>query len=239
MLEALKKQFSVQWKDWLGMGLLLPGAWIIGTGLHYIIIKTDSDVTSYFPMGTLMAALVAGLCAVIMGVLQLGFSFNMEVSMGFTRAEFFLSYYVVSFVFSAFYTGILSLLNLAETVLEKHLYPDMSCEIDFLPYILKGGIPAAAVVCLISGFCGVLILRFGKKVSWGLWTLWMLCAIVFPQLHNAAETAPDSLFGWIGNKIGWMFSGFTVNEVIGIAAVLSIFSLVGAWMYLRNQQVTS
>ncbi|MDO4337833.1 MAG: hypothetical protein Q4C91_07065 [Eubacteriales bacterium] len=239
MLEALKKQFSVQWKDWMMMSLLLPGVWALGAGLHYVLIRMDSEVTSYFPMGTLMAALTAGVCAAIMGILQLGFYFNMEISLGFTRAGFFLSYYAVSFVFSAFYTGILILLNLIERILEKYLYPDLSCEIDFLPYLLKGGIPAAAAVCLVSGFCGVLILRFGKKASWGIWALWMICCVGGPQIFNAAEAAPDSLFGWIGNKIGWMFSGFTVKEVIAAVAVLSVLSLAGAWGYLRKQQVTS
>lgn len=239
MLEVLKKQFTVQWKDWMGMTLVPLGAWILGLGLHYMVVRLDSTVTSYFPAGTGMAVLAAGLCTVIMGIVQLGIYFNMEVSMGCTRLRFFVSYYVVSFVFSACYIGIILLLNIAERVLEKRLYPNLSCEIDFLPYLLKGGIPAAAAVCLVSGFCGVLILRYGRKAFWVLWAVWMICTIGLPRIHEAMEEAPNSLFGWIGNKIGFLFSGFTANEVIGIAAAVSLLSLAGAWLYLRKQQVMS
>ena len=238
MLEGLKKQFIVQWKDWMGMILLPLGAWIVGLGLHYMIVRMDSEVTSYFPMGTLMAALAAGLCAVLMGIIQLGLYFNMEVSMGCTRLRFFVSYYVVCFVFHSLYIGVIILLNLAERVLDKQLYSNLSCEIDFLPYLLKGGIPAAVAVCLVSCFCGVLILRYGRRAFWVLWAIWMICTVGIPQIHSAAEEAPDSLFGWVGNKIGFLFSGFTLNVVIAIAAVVSILCFAGAWLYLRKQQVT-
>lgn len=239
MLEALKKQFAVQWKDWMTITLVILGGWLLGIGLHFMITRLDSEAVSYFPMGTLMGALAAGVSAVLMGIIELGFYFNVEVSMGCTRVRFFCSYYVVFFVFSVLYTGIVILLNLAERVLEKQLYPGWECEIDFFPYLLKGGIPAAAAFCLVSGFCGALLLRYGKKAFWVLWVIWMVCAVGIPQIHEATEKAPNSLFGRIGTHIGGLFGRFTVNEVISIVAALSILSLVGAWLYLRKQQVTS
>lgn len=238
MLEALKKQFAVQWKDWMGVAVVIPCTWVGGLVMYFIITRLDSDVTGYFSMGTLIAIFCTVLCVGIMGTLQLGVYFNMEVSMGCTRRRFFLSHYVVSFVFCFFYLGLVILLNLAEKYIQEQLYPKLSCEIDFLPYLLKWGIPAIAATCLISGFCGALLLRYGRKAFWVLWAVWMICAVGIPQIHSATENAPNSLFGWIGKKIGWIFSGFTVNMFIGIMVVISILSLAGAWIHLRNQQVT-
>lgn len=96
-----------------------------------------------------------------------------------------------------------------------------------------------AAIIFLCGFMGTLILRYGKKAFWVFWVIWMFCFIVLPRIHDAAEEAPASLFGRIGNAVIGTFTGMTLNVIIGIAAVLSILSLAGSWMYLRKQQVVS
>lgn len=239
MWEAVKKQWTVQWKDWRILMLFILGGWIFGMILHFVIVALDSSITSYFPMGTVMAVVIAGLCAGVMWAIQLGFYFNLEISMGSTRKGFLISFYLVGFLFELCYIGEIILLNLAERVLERQLYSDLECEIDILPYLLKWGVPAMAAIMFLCGFMGTLILRYGKKASWALWLIWMFCFLVLPRIHDAAEKAPDSLFGRIGNAVIGTFEGMTLNVIVGIAAVLSILSFAGSWIYLRKQQVVS
>lgn len=239
MGKMIKKQFGVQWKDWSHLILLILGIWILGVVLHYVIVRVDDTVTTYFSMGTLMAMIGAVFAAGIMGLIQIGFYFNMEISMGCTRKGYFISYYITALVFEIFYLGIIVLLNLAERVLEKHIYTGLKSEVDFLPYILKWGLLAAAAVCVISGFCGTLLLKYGKKAFWVLWCIWMFGCLVLPKIRRISEDAPNSFLGKIGNGTAELLKGIPVYAFAALTGAAILVGLGISWQNLRKQQVTS
>lgn len=239
MIQAIKKQFQVQLADWLWIVLVIIGANVFGQILHLVIIKTDETAETSFAMGTFFALVVTLIVLLITAFSQLGTYFNVEISMGFTRLHFFISYYVFCVIFSL--AGVLAvmLINLLENRILEIAYPSLPNEIYFMPYLIKYGFPAAVLLPIVAIFCGVLMLRFGRKVFWVIWVIYMLAALGIPTIMDHAETAPESLYGRIGIMCIGLFEKIPVNVWVCLGIVLVIVSFAGSWLLLRKQQVTA
>ena len=239
MLTTIEKQFRILWGEWLVIAAMILGGFAVGLILHTIIMRLDSTAESYFSMGTIMAMVMGVMYCFILSITQIRLYFNMEISMGCTRKQFFVSYFVVCLVVDLVYPLALAVLGIGENALNRAWYPNLTNEIDLVPYILKWGIPTAILITIAAGFCGVLLLRFGRPAFWILWAIWMILAIGLPQIHDAMKEAPDSLFGRIGNAVFGAFGGVSRSAVIGAAAILGLACLAGSWFFVRRQQVTS
>lgn len=238
MFVTIRKQFLIQWRDWLWMLLIIFGGALAGIALHYLIVLIDHETVSYFALGTVMACIVTVFLGGVMIVSQFIIYFNAEVSMGCTRSRFMVSVCVVDFLFMVLYAAAAVFVNCAENALDRILYPGMSCEINFLPYLLKWGIPAAAFLCILCIFIGILILRFGKKAFWVLWFLWMFGCVGIPQIMEAAEEAPNSLFGRIGITCAGIINNTSIHTMIILGVLVCALSLGITWQLIRKQQVT-
>lgn len=239
MRETIKKQFYVQWKDWIWFFGLVLGGYVIGMILHYVLTVTDSTATSYFPLGTIMGMAMAGVYLFVMVLVQIRIYFNLEVSMGCTRAGFLVSFYLVNAAGTLLGAGFLTVLEAAENALDGLLYPGLEREVDLLPYLLKWGVPAAVAVPMLAGFMGALLIRYGRKAFWVLWGLWMFGALVLPRILEAASEAPETLYGRVGGWIAREFGAVSTNVWIAAGAVGSLLCLAGSWMLIRKQQVVS
>lgn len=238
MLKTLKKQFEIQKQNGIFIMVFTLGMFLLGKVLFHMIAYFDGELESWFPMGTLMACIMAAMFVVI-SLLTLRSYFNMEISMGCTRARFFVTYYMVYFVFSVISLAWILLLCKIENIWNSMLYPELPCDLDFFPYLLKWGLPAAVVVVLLGGFGGALLMRYGKWAGWTMWAIWMIVCVGFPRLEEASENTPESLPGRLGTSLGEAVLSVP-TEVWGIlAAVICLGSLAGAWIILRKQQVTA
>ena len=93
------------------------------------------------------------------------------------------------------------------------------------------------MITIAAGFCGVLLLRFGRPAFWILWAIWMILALGLPQIHVAMEEAPESLFGRIGNIAADAFGSIPWNVAVGLIAVVGMACVAGSWFFVRSQQV--
>lgn len=239
MIQAIKKQFQVQVMDWLWMILVIIGANIFGQVLHGIMIRTDEAPETCFAMGTIISLMLVLMFLIVMAFSQLVTYFNAEISMGCTRLHFFVSYYVVCAVFGVVGIFIAMGLNLLENRILEVLYPALPNEIYFMPYLIKYGIVAAVLIPMVSIFCGALMMRYGRKVFWVIWGIYMLAVLAVPSILDHAETAPNTLYGRIGTVMIGIFGNIPVSVWVCLGAVVVIVSFVGSWILLRKQQVTA
>lgn len=239
MLSALKKQLRIQYMDGILLMCLAVGGSLAGMVLLTVIMHSDQGAESYVPLGTIFGMIMAVFYTVIMNLVQIQIYFNLEVSMGCTRSRFFVSFYMVSFMFNLIGVCLLTVISLADQALCSVMYPDCMNEIELTPYLLRWGILAAAAITMISGFLGALLMRFGKRAGWILWALWMFGCIVLPRITEAVSEAPDSVFGKIGSVLIHLIRMVPGDMWVCIVGVISLLGLGGAWILLRKQQVTS
>lgn len=237
MILTMKRQMRVVWRDWIWSFLLIFGVELFGAVLFYIIYRTDGEITGYFALGTMMAAIIAAIYAGLMIMLQVSICFNLEVSMGCTRKHFFVSYYLVSFVELLLNWGLMILLNVIDRRLSRWMYPELTEEVNYFPYLLKWELPVTAGIVTLGVFCGAVLMRFGKKAFWVLWCLWMILCIGGPRVWNAVEDAPGSVFGRIGTGIGMIVKAVPTDTWIGSILCISLLGAVAAYLLLKRQQV--
>ena len=238
MADAFKKQIKVLWPDWLSVTALIFGFYIVGDILCQIIMRTDKDVNSYFAAGTVVGGCVAALFIVLLLAVEVSVHFNLEISMGFTRKYFWASYFTVSFAGCILNVAFLAVLNAVENSFLKMLYPGWENEIDFQPYLLKWGLLAALILAVAGCLCGILIMRFGRKAFWTLWALWMIGFLGVPRIADAVESAPNSLFGKIGNAAAGFAGSIPLQNWVVFAIVASVAGLAASYILIRRQQVT-
>lgn len=237
MLEAIKKQFQVQWKDWIWYGLITAGVWAIGCIVFGILLANEEEGT-YFELGTIMGCAVVVMMGLFTSMIQVRMSFDMEVSMGCTRLRFFVSYYIVNIVMNVLIVLLLMLLCAAEREIYAMVFRGRKEEIDIMGWIVQLAVPLALAGPMVGGFGGALVMRFGQKAFWAEWAVWMLLCVGGPRIIDAAKDAPQSLFGVIGNGIGRILNILPVDGWIAAGTAVCLACCAGSWLVLRKQQVT-
>lgn len=240
MKEAIRRQIRAQWKDWLVVTAVLSGVVIFGNILLFIIIHASGE--EIFPMGILLGAgvlVIFGMLSSLGGTVSY---FNMEVSMGSTRGQFFLSHLLTDIGGMLLNLLWLMLLSALERALCGVLYPRAGSEELFATaqgYLLRYGFAAVLLLSAVGCFCGALTLRFGRRATVVLWVLYMAGAIGVPNVFSAAEDAPDSFFGRLGSKLLSVAERVPGGLWVLLGAALALVSLAGAWLLLRRQAVTA
>ena len=234
MLQAVKRQFRVQWRNWTVNYILAVILGIAGVMLFFIIMMLDREGNKYFTPGTLSGCMCVTMICILSGIILMKESFNLEVSMGCTRSRFFVSFYVVSLMGVLLCVPLLLLIYLAEKMLYSSVFPDFVSTVDLFPYILKIGSLAAVVIPMISVLGGALLLRFGRKAFWGIWAVWMTGSLGIPHILDLAKETPDSAWGGF-ISILHMVSG---NAWFLIAGLTGLTSIAVAYLIIRKQQVS-
>lgn len=238
MLEAVKKQFCIQWDALvLGIFVTLCGS-LFGMILFYLVAHFDKDVTTYFQLGALIGMLFSGMYSILMVTAQMQFYFNLEVSMGCIRKHFFFSFFLLSFLENLVSVVLLIAIAYGENALYAAWYPALEKEYDFIPLLQKAGVLAALAIPMVAGLCGALILRYGRKARWTFWGVWMIGCIGIPRIIEAAIHAPNSLFGILGNSIIKMVRAVPANVWIGAVSVFCLACFAVSFLFIRKQAVT-
>lgn len=238
MLQLIRKQLRAQGTDVIWGPVIMLAAGIVGMSIMFAMMKFDVADGEWFCLGTMLGGIVAAFYGFIWISAGIGFYFNMEVAMGCSRKEFFFSYYLTGFVMNGVYAIIMAIMCIIENALGRMLYPGMENDIDLLYYIIRGGIPAVVVLTVIGGFCGTLVLRYGKKAFWVLWAIWMVLCLGGPRISDAVSDAPDSVFGKIGTAVEVLLESVSVNIWILFGAAIVAACGVADFLMLRRQQVT-
>lgn len=239
MTGALKKQLKVMLDEILFFYLLILGGCLAGVIIMQILIRVDKSIDTYFPLGALIGAMMFLFYAFIVTITGFRQYFNMEISMGCTRKQFFFSYFTVSVLGNAVGGLLVRAFGHAEETVYPVLHPHMSMEYgaSMLSYAIRYCIPAALVVTIFGIFFSAMMLRFGRKAFWVFWTLWMIGCIGGPRIYDAVSESPKSVLGMLG---GALYQGFrSVPGTIWRMAVviLCMACLVISYVIVRKQQV--
>ena len=238
MLDMIRKQFLIQKDDLIGGAVIAVGAGLFGTILLQIIYYLKPDAaTEYVPLGTLLAGMVAVIFAGAFIMVQFSLYFRLVISMGGVRKYFFWAFLAVSLIQSFVMYVIVLLTHLGDRFLNRSRYPEMKVVVDVWPYLLKWGVPVVVFLVIGSTILGALGMRFGKYAYGIFWVLWMTMCIVFPRIMGAAEDAPDSVFGRIGNTAIDFCSGIPGSIWTAAAAVFSVAAMLGTYRIIRKSSV--
>lgn len=81
-------------------------------------------------------------------------------------------------------------------------------------------------------------MRFGKKIHFVLWGLWMLTCIGGPRIIEAVEEAPESVFGKFGSLLAMITKVVPGSAWLTGGVVFCIVGFLVTYGILRRQQVT-
>lgn len=239
MLTVIKKQIRVQWENWMACLAIILGGWLVGGVLFRVISGFLAEETKeYIPIGTVMGAALAVIFLGFIGMMSLELYFNLEISMGCTRGRFFVSYYLTCLIINLMGAGLVVLTAIAENQIGLWLYPDLEKSVNLIPYLLEWGVPVAVFLSVFSVLWGALGMRFGKKIHFVLWGLWMLTCIGGPRIIEAVEEAPDSVFGKFGSLLAMITKAVPGSAWLTGGVVFCIVGFLVTYGILRRQQVT-
>lgn len=238
MVQAIKRQFQVQWKDWAWLNVVIFGCGIVGCVLFYIIANTgDERITDWFAMGTVLAGLFSIIFLMVLSVVQMPLHFNIQIAMGSTRKQFMVSWLAVGVAEAVVAVLLVMGICFCENKVCAVLYAGLPNEINFLPYLLKYGVLVAAAAMILGTFAGALIMRFGRVAFWILWALWMFICLGLPGMEEAALSVPDSFYGKIGTVLMQFVRGISANTWVALAVAGSLAALAGIYGILHKQAV--
>lgn len=238
-LGMIKRQACVKRREIFFSCAAISAAFLFGIVLMRIVILSDKSVTTYFPLGTTMAFGVYCIMAFVLTFSGLRIHFNIQISMGSTRKAFFYSFFLVQAAFNLAVTLLVWLLEKAESMLYTRIYVGMALEQAPVvqPLLWVGCAALAFAIPMVTFFICALTMRFGTKVIWGFWGLWMLLSIGIPQMHEASINAPESVLGQMGKAVFGIILTVPIKRWILFGVLICAGCFVGSYLIIRRQQV--
>ena len=223
-----------------GLFLILFGmvcAFLFGGLLVTIIMYTDDDPGSWFCMGTLIACLA--LVAVSLFTAALGYpqEFMLALSMGRTRKDFMLSYYLRTVLQLAL--GWLLILPLHQIELRSYtlLFPQYQNEIYFgFLTDWRVLVPVFLLLPIISMFLGALYGKYGKKGMLAFYFLWLFCCFVLPRMFEHEEPG-EGVLDQVAFGLMRTIQVVPVSVWIGFGVVTLVFMAMATIKFGMEQMV--
>lgn len=240
MLEKIKAVWKLGISElYFGLGVIIFCG-IFGMSLMAMLVKLDTTVTEFVPLGSIMAVVVWLAFNIFFGIFSYGNFFNVALSLGCTRKDFMLGSSAACWLNMLLSAAAAAIVYLAERSLGSILYPKLQYN-EIVEEKLNYWIIIAIIVLLpiVRMFLGALILKFQTKAFWGIWVLWMVCFWGVPGLISYAENHPQSLRAEFLNGIREFvthMSVFAGSAMLGIFAVVAVTISV---LLLRKQAVTN
>lgn len=240
-MKVIYETWKLNKKDLLIILGPMAGAWLFGVIIVAVIMNVPAlEAEDYALMGGFMMLIVWVAVNLFVGAFTLEKQFGMAVSMGRSRKEFILTYWIIYTlnVLLEFFSIIL--LDKVERVLASWLYRGMPCDFDPMPYLLDWRLILGILIVVpaVNLFLGMLIMKFQRKAFWGIWVVWMLGSIGLPRLvHFVDENAHHPVAQALNSMIEAVVSLGATGGFLLAAAVGVVLMLI-AGMVLRKQPVT-
>jgi len=214
---------------------------IFGIVLIKIIVSVDSTIEGYAVLGTFVAMFLGIIVTLISAVFSYGAKFNLAVSMGCTRKEFFLSYWGGSLLFVAIEIAAVLVFGILETGLGKIMYANSLLfeEVNFLTYLMDYRVIAGLLLMVpaVGIFVGALTLKFQTKAIWAMWVVWMVACLGGAKVHDIISENPDSILADVAGSVFHFFKTVTGPVLILLfLAVCAIMFAISA-ILLHKQEV--
>lgn len=237
MIQSIRKQMKVSFGDW-GIGLgFTAGCLVFGLIFSRIMMAIEpfepaEEAALTVTFGTLGAAIYV--------ILYMGFSllinFKLQVSMGETRRDFVVSYYITGVVGSMVLVLFVALAAAGTQAIYTWFYGEEVIS-DLILTILKWGIPAAFALPAVSSMGGALVLRFGKTAAWIIWAIWMIGGLGLPRFAENISEMPDSAVVRISTRLMSMLGNFSEGTWIILILLAGVIGLVVETCLLLRQEV--
>ena len=202
------------------LGITAVG-YLIGLIVVFIVMNVAKENTCA-TAGTMLAVIAFAFIHLFGITLSFMGDFNMAISLGATRKSFVSGYVLFNLLEIAVLELEIVVFGVVEKLLLENAFPQAVMEIDLV------------VFTAVEMFFGAVILRYGMKVLWILWAVWMIICLV-PM--NIAKN--EKLSGELA-KLGLFLGGkFTPQGIVALVIALTIVIAVITWNILRKQRVTA
>lgn len=209
-------------------------------GILVLVLMTyfeggEPDYT-VFRMGTVMSCIFFCFVSVMMGMFGMGGYFNWHVGFGKTRKSFFLCDVATEFCWNFINLMIIWGLSFVEDGIIKLFFSSYREESKILWGMFGWMIPFFALfMTVIREITGTLKMRFGNKVFWIIWGIWMfICMVPVKIGENKSGKAAEMIEG----ITAWV-KGVSVTGWVLMGTALVILLLAVSWLLMRKQMVKS
>lgn len=212
--------------------LLLAFGVIFGNVIHEVVLLVDkSDDITVFPLGTFMVLVFIFGFVLYIGSIADVTRFNLLISQGCTRHEYFYGRVIENVVEIVLGIGIAYGCNRYEMWKFKTFYKDIPVELDISDlFKFKFIVPALLLVSAIAFTASVCIMKFGVKAQWSLWFIFMFICAGVPRLMEEVTKHMNT------EKILANLELFQYT-IIGIVVIISIGLLVIDRLVILKQEV--
>lgn len=224
MISLLKKTWLYSIRELWQMLFCVVLVGAAGTLLVFGLLTLDSTEQSYVLMGTILAYAILIMSSIFIGMSSCQNVFTMQISMGRTRKEFFISYLLVDLLRTAIVLLVILGMGFLEESILGGIYKGYSCEFNSLDVLIRSGALLAALFLLpvLKLFMGSLFMLFQVKVFWVMWII-MMGAGAFSG--NISKRIPKTegipvFTGREGGFIGILFLLFIAALLCGISYLL-------------------
>ena len=208
------------------LGITAVG-YLIGLIVVFIVMNVAKENTCA-TAGTMLAFIAFAFMHLFGITFSFMGDFNMAISLGATRKSFVSGYVLFNLLEIAVLELEIVVFGVVEKFLLENAFPQAVMEIDLTNFFTWNYLSGVLVV-----FTAV-ILRYGMKVLWILWAVWMIICLV-PM--NIAKN--EKLSGELA-KLGLFLGGkFTPQGIVALVIALTIVIAVITWNILRKQRVTA
>lgn len=242
----MRRQITNAWRslqeEFFGQLAMVLIFGVMGILLMLFIVKVGmagEDERTWFLLGTVMAVTGCVMVGIILGMLNYGSVFNMMVSMGRTRKEFYLTNFISSVLNNLGIVAAILVLLTAEKGLGGLLYKEVeryvAVERIFLdPRVILGYVLGMAVLRMLLG---ALFLRFGNKLMWMIWGVAILTGVISKGITKAVADK-NVVVMWL-QEVGEGFLNLAgaLQALIVVAAGICLMLL--AWIFTKKKAVTA
>ena len=215
------------------LGITAVG-YLIGLIVVFIVMNVAKENTCA-TAGTMLAVIAFAFIHLFGITLSFMGDFNMAISLGATRKSFVSGYVLFNLLEIAVLELEIVVFGVVEKFLLENAFPQavMEIEPDKLFY-MELSVRCPGRIYSSRNVFGAVILRYGMKVLWILWAVWMIICLV-PM--NIAKN--EKLSGELA-KLGLFLGGkFTPQGIVALVIALTIVVAAITWNILRKQRVTA
>ena len=203
------------------------GITAVGYLIVVFIVMNVAKENTCATAGTMLAVIAFAFIHLFGITLSFMGDFNMAISLGATRKSFVSGYVLFNLLEIAVLELEIVVFGVVEKFLLENAFPQAVITWNYLSGVL-------VVFTAVEMFFGAVILRYGMKVLWILWAVWMIICLV-PM--NIAKN--EKLSGELA-KLGLFLGGkFTPQGIVALVIALTIVIAVITWNILRKQRVTA
>lgn len=214
---------------------------IFGIVIVRIIVSVDSTVKGYAVIGSFIAICFGMFVTMLACIFSYGTKFNLAVSMGCTRKEFFFAHWTGTFLFVLIEIVAVLIYGLLETGIDRMMYANtfLSEELNLLSYLLNYKVIIALLLLVPACgiFAGSLLMKFQMKAFWVLWALWMLVFLGGAKVGDIISENPNGRLAGVVNTIFDFFMTMTGPMLVLLFAVICMVMSVISAILVHKQEV--